>query len=210
MAYTMTFDSLKDDIRRYLERGFTEESDPNVYQQIPRLINFAERRMARELKLQGFLRAVNTTFTAGVAVYTKPDRWRDTVSVKTTDGPLFTRSYEYIRSFWPDESVTDTPSFYADYDHDHWIIAPTPEEDVEAEILYYELPSLLDESNQTNFLTEYAPNALLYASLLEASPFLKDDARIAVWQQMYDRAASTLNGEDLQKILDRNAKRSEV
>ena len=53
MAYTMTFNTLQDDLRRYLERGFTANSDPYVYAQLPRLINMAERRIASELKVQG-------------------------------------------------------------------------------------------------------------------------------------------------------------
>jgi hypothetical protein len=72
------------------------------------------------------------------------------------------------------------------------------------------LTPLLDDTNQSNWLTEYAPQLLLYASLLEATPFLKNDERIGVWQQMYDRAAQALNGEDLSKILDRSAKRTEA
>lgn len=208
MAYTMTFDSLQEDIRRYLERGFTEASDRLVYSQIPRLINMSERRLARELKIQGFIRAVTSPVSENVAVYTKPDRWRDTVSMTIGEEPVFSRSYEYLRSYWPTETDTGTPKYYADYDYSHWLIAPTPDDDYTMEVLYYELPALLDEANQTNWLTEYAPNALLYGSLLEASPFIKDDQRIAMWQGMYDRAAQTINGEDLQRILDRNAGRS--
>ena len=210
MAYSMTFSSLQDDLRRYLERGFTAESDQYVYEQLPRLINMAERRIARELKLQGFLRYVNTTFKAGVAVYQKPDRWRDTASVLANGVPLFSRSYEYLRSYWPDESVQALPQFYSDYDYGHWLIAPTPSADLAAQIGYYELPRLLDNENQTNWVTEYAPNVLLYAALLEATPFLKSDERISVWQASYDRAAQALSGEDLGKILDRAATRSEV
>jgi hypothetical protein len=46
--------------------------------------------------------------------------------------------------------------------------------------------------------------------LLEATPFLKKDERIGTWQQMYDRAAQAINGEDLKKIMDRSAQRTEA
>lgn len=210
MAYTMTYSSLLEDLRRYLERGFTAETDPVVYDQLPRLINMAERRIARELKIQGFLRFVQTTLVPGTAVYEKPDRWRDTVSMFAAGAPLFARSYEYLRSYWSDESQRATPQFYADYDYNHWLIAPTPVAAATIEIGYYELPRLLDEDTQTNWLTTYAPNVLLYAALLEAAPFLKNDERIGTWQAAYDRAAQALDGEDLKKILDRAATRSEV
>lgn len=217
MATTMTFDTLKQDVQRYLERGSTAASDPIVFEQIPRLINLAERRIARELKVQGFINVVTSTLNSGQSVYDKPDRWRDTVSVNIGTGPnstrrktLFTRDYEYARSYWPDESQTDEPIFYSDYDYSHWLIAPTPDAEYPVEILYYELPPLLDDTAQTNWLTEYAPQLLLYGTLLEATPFLKNDERVPVWQQYYDRAAAMLNGEDLAKILDRSAVRKEA
>ena len=217
MATTMTFETLKEDVRRYLERGATYASDPVVYEQIPRLINLAERRISRELKIQGFIAVVTDTLTVGQSVYPKPDRWRDTVSINIGTGAnladrttLYARDYEYCRNYWPDESQTDTPQFYADYNYSNWLIAPTPDQEYPFEVLYYELPPLLDDSIQTNWLTEYAPQLLLYGTLLEATPFLKNDDRIATWQQYYDRAAAMLNGEDLAKILDRSAVRKEA
>jgi hypothetical protein len=213
----MTFETLKEDVRRYLERGATYASDPVVYEQIPRLINLAERRISRELKIQGFIAVVTDTLTVGQSVYPKPDRWRDTVSINIGTGAnlaqrttLYARDYEYCRNYWPDESQTDTPQFYADYNYSNWLIAPTPDQEYPFEVLYYELPPLLDDSIQTNWLTEYAPQLLLYGTLLEATPFLKNDERIATWQQYYDRAAAMLNGEDLAKILDRSAVRKEA
>jgi hypothetical protein len=217
MATTTTFTTLKEDIRRYLERGFTLASDQLVYEQIPRLINLAERRIARELKVEGLINVLTGTLSPGLAVYPKPDRWRSTVSFNFGTGDqnseynqLFPRSYEYVRSYWPNRDQTDVPLFYAEYDYSNWIVAPTPDQAYPFEVLVYQLLPLLDETNQTNWLTDYAPQVLLYASLLEATPFLKNDERIPVWQQMYDRSAQALNGEDLSKILDRSARRTEV
>ena len=217
MATAMTFTTLKQDVQRYLERGNTLASDPIVFEQIPRLINLAERRIARELKVEGFINVVTGTLSAGQSVYAKPDRWRDTVSINIGTGTtgndrkiLFSRVYEYLRSYWPNALETDTPLFYSDYDYSHWLLAPTPDAAYPFEILYYELPPLLDESVQTNWITEYAPQLLLYGTLVEATPFLKNDERIPVWQSMYDRAAAMLNGEDLAKILDRSAVRKEA
>ena len=214
MPAQMTFTSLQEDVRRYLERGGA--TDPIVYDQIPRLITLAERRIARELKIQGFQTVVNTTLQAGLAVYPKPDRWRDTISMNVgtganynTHSPVFTRSYEYVRSYWPNETETGTPVFYADYNYSNWIFAPTPDANYPLEVLYYELPPLLDETNQTNWLTEFAPNVLLYGVLVEATPFVKDDERVQLWQSYYDRALAAINGEDIQKIMDRSVNRRE-
>tara|TARA_R100001015_G_C4625536_1_gene184123 strand:+ start:1783 stop:2403 length:621 start_codon:yes stop_codon:yes gene_type:complete len=206
----MTYDSLLVDIRRYLERGFTQASDQIVFDQLPRLVTLAERRIARELKIEGFIRAITTPLSIGVSTYLKPDRWRDTISMTVDGTPIQTRSYEYLRNYWPNEAQTASPQFYADYDYANWLIAPTPNAASTLEILYYEQPALLGPNLQSNWLTDYAPELVLYASLLEATPFLKNDERVQLWQSLYDRCAQAFNGQDLGRILDRAAQRSEA
>jgi len=210
MSYSMTYTSLLEDVRRYLERGFTAESDQIVYEQLPRLVTLAERRVSRDLKITGFIRAISTPLQAGVSVYIKPDRWRDTVSMLVDNVPIFARDYEYCRNYWPNPDQTAKPQFYADYDYQHWLITPTPASAQKLEILYYEQPRFLGEDFQTNWITEYIPDALLYATLLEATPFLKKDERITIWQGLYERAANAINGEDLKRIMDRSAQRTEA
>ena len=151
---SVTYTTLLTDLRRYLERGFTQESDPYVYEQLPRLITLAERRISRELKVTGFIVPVTTTLPAGVSVYPKPDRWRETVSMHIGTNAIHGRSYEYIRNYWPDSEDTGTPEYYADYDYFHWLIAPTPATDTTIENLYYEQPRFLGEETQTNFITD--------------------------------------------------------
>jgi hypothetical protein len=152
----------------------------------------------------------------GQATYPKPDRWRETVSIRIGTGTgynttqeIFPRAYEYMRQYWPNQTLTGTPRFYADYDYQHWFFAPTPSAAFPYELIYYELPALLGDDVQTNWFTEYAPNALLYASLMEAAPFLKNEEIIPIWQGFYDRAVAALNGEDIRQIADRGIIRRE-
>lgn len=211
MATGMNFTSLQEDVRRYIERGFTAASDPLVYDQLPRLINAAERRCARELKIEGFINVVQSAFQQGVSVYPKPDRWRRTVSFSY--GPtrqfLWPRSYEYVRTYWPDESVQGLPQFYADYDFENWLVGPTPDSAYGFEVVYWQTLPPLDDTNTTNWLTDHAPDLLLYAVLLEAAPFLKNDEATARWQSFFDRTLAATNGEDIQRQIDRTTVRKE-
>ncbi len=220
----MTFTSLQSDIQAYLERGTV--LDPIVYAQLPELINFAERRISKDLKVLGFVVAATFTMQANLAVYAKPDRWREIISMNVGSSPtgtivrteMYPRSYEWVRTFWPDDTQTNfstygvysPPKYYAHYNYQNVIVAPTPDQAYPAELVYYEEPALLDNSNQTNYLTQYLPNLLLYSTLLECSPFLKKDDRIAVWQQMYDKFAAVADGESKNNILDRNSTRQET
>lgn len=212
----MTYSSLLNDLRNYLERGATLATDPSVYLQLPSLIGLAERRLARELKIQGTVTVVSSTMTQGQPTYPKPDRWRETVSIRVGTGAgynitqeVYPRAYEYMRQYWPNQTLTGTPRFYADYDYSHWFFAPTPNAPFPYELIYYELPPLLGDDVQTNWFTEYAPNALLYASLMEAAPFLKNEEIIPIWQGFYDRSVAALNGEDIRQIADRGIIRRE-
>lgn len=214
MPTAMTFTSLKDDLRSYLERGAV--NDPTVYDQLPQLINHAERRLSREVKIAGTIAVVTSTMTTGTSVYAKPDRWRETISISIGTGTgnntrkvIGPRAYEFLRSVAPNPTQTGEPKYYADYNYQHWLFAPTPNANYPYEVVYHEQPPMLDDTNQTNWWTEYAPNALLYAALLEATPFLKNDQRIPVWQGFYDRAIASLNGEDVRQIVDRTIVRRE-
>jgi len=211
----MTFASLQADVRNYLERGYSSTTDPIVFAQIPSLINLAERGIARALKVEGFIVAADAPLTTNVATYEKPDRWRETISINLrapasgVRTPVFPRSYEYIRAYAPDGSVVGAPLFYADYDYNNWIFGPTPDAAYTMEIVYYEIPALLDNATTTNWLTKYAPDLLLFGTLMEAAPFLKNDTRIPVWESKYQRALQSLDTEDLKRIIDRSTKRSE-
>ncbi len=214
MPTSMTFNSLQTDLRDYLERGTSV--DPTVFEQLPRLINLAERQLANSIKLLGFVRVATDTLTVGQSVVPKPDRWRDTISINIGVGvdqrrtQVFPRSYEYCRTFWPDEELTEQPKFYADYDYFNWLIAPSASEAYPIEVNFWELPALLDNTNQTNWTTDFAPNALLHGSLLQATPFLKNDERIPVWQAIYDRDVAILEAQDVKRIVDRNVTRENV
>ena len=212
MATGTTFTTLQSDLRAYLERGTVV--DPTVYAQIPRLINLAERNIATELKIQGFINVVTNTMTSGVSVYAKPDRWRETIEMfygsGSTRSPIFPREYGYCRMYWPDSSQTATPMFYADYDYSRWLFCPTPDSGYSFEVVYYEMPALLDDTNATNWLTDYAPQVLLYRCLWEAALFLKDQEAAARFQPMYSQAVQGLSTQDLQRIVDRTTTRQEA
>lgn len=214
MAETLTFDSLLTDLRQYLERGTSV--DPSVFDQLPRLINLAERQLANSLKILGFVSVVTDALTIGQSVIAKPDRWRDTISISIGVGatqirtPIFPRVYEYARRYWPDEDLTDQPRFYADYGYFNWLFVPSADFAYPFEVNFWELPALLDSTNQTNWSSDFAPNALLHGSLLQAAPFLKNDERIPVWQGIYDRDVMILEQQDVKRIIDRQVTRTSV
>lgn len=207
MSYGMTYSSLVTTLEAYLQRH-----DALVTDNIPQFIAFAQVRIPRELKILGFRTEVvgvfnGTTLTTGMMQ--KPSDWKKTIAFYVGTGTnndthttVFERDYDYIRSIYPDASVTGTPRFYGDAAYDYWLIQPTPSSALPFKIPYYSELTQLDDTTQTNWLTENAPDLLLYASLLEAVPFLKVDERIPVWQGYYNAAKQALTGEEVERRFD--------
>jgi hypothetical protein len=204
VAAVMTYDSLAADIETYLER-----TDQATIDKIPTFIMLAEQVLAADLKFLGNLTVATSNMVEGQATIDKPARWRKTVSMNVTVSgqrqPVLLRKYEYLREYWPDPAQEDVPKYYCDYDYTHWLVAPTPADDYSYEVLYYERLAPLDSSNQSNWFTQYAPQALLYGSLLQAMPFLKNDERMGMWQAQYDQIVNVLKTEDTLRIGDRQA-----
>jgi len=203
-ASVMTYDSLVENIQSYLER-----TDTATLEKIPLFIMLTEQIIASQIKFLGNLTVNTSTMTASTSIIDKPARWHKTVSMNITVSgvrqPVLLRKYEYLREYWPNATSTGTPAFYSDYDYTHWLVAPTPDLAYTFEVLYYERIQPLDSSNQTNWFTIYAPQALLYGSLLQAMPFLKNDERMTMWKANYDQIMQTLMAEDKLRIADRQA-----
>lgn len=202
-SWVMTYDNLTSTVLEYLER-----EDAAVVNALPSFITLAEFQIAEQMKSLGQLQFVTVQLSANNPILAKPARWRKTTSmtITTSSGsqPVYDRRLEYCQNYWPNPTETDTPLYYADADYDHWYFAPTPDQAYTVQVLYYERIAPLSSSNQTNWLTRNAPNAMLYGTLLQAMPFLKNDQR-TIFQQMYTQAIQDLKAEDTLRIADRQA-----
>ncbi len=63
-------------------------------------------------------------------------------------------------------------------------------------LTYYARPSLLDDGNATNWLLAQHPDVYLYGSLKHSAPWLEDDARIQVWESLYQQALGEVRRTD--------------
>ena len=204
-SWVMTYDSLTATVLQYLER-----KDAAVVDAIPTFISLTEFEISQEIKTLGQLQIAESTMTSGNPVLQKPARWRKTVSMNVTtetgNHPVLLRKYEYLRNYAPNPAATGggLPEYYADTDWDHWYLAPTPNQAYAFEVLYYERIEPLSSTNQTNWLTQNAPNAMLFGTLLQAMPFMKNDQRV-IFQQKYTEALNSLKTEDVARVGDRQA-----
>jgi hypothetical protein len=209
---SMTYNSLIAQVANTLERA-------DLTLQIPNFISQAEQRISRESKTLGLEQYVSGAFTVGLQKIPKPARWRRTISFNygtpSTEfmnqfdyTQLELRDYEYCRLYSPNASQTGKPVYYSDYGYSTFLVVPAPDFTYPFELAYLELPDPLTVTNQTNWLTDYAPDVLYYATLLEAVAFLKNEEKLTTWTTLYKAALSSLNQQDDMRVEDRISNRS--
>jgi hypothetical protein len=89
------------------------------------------------------------------------------------------------------DNVTDQPVYFTIMGSE-MELAPTPNDDYALEMVYRKnIPALA--SNSTNWLLTLAPDIYLYGTLLEAMPFIKDDARVSLWASAFSTVLDDLN-----------------
>lgn len=74
-------------------------------------------------------------------------------------------------------------------------VYPVPDGTYTAELYYMANLPALSDSNTSNWLLEYYPDAYLYGSLIHSAPYLKDDARLQIWAALYQSAIDGINAE---------------
>ena len=189
MALT-DYSSLKTSVASYLARS-------DLTNQIPDFIRLAEERLARDLRTRKMLvvaRAYTTASDSTVGLPTDFLEMRD-MHLRTT--PVQSLTYRSPNAFYAGSRTTDSGKPI-----DYTILAseiqfaPTPDTAYSVQMLYYAKPQYLSDTNITNaFLANY-PDALLYAALGEAEPYLMNDARLQTWAALYDRAITAINTSD--------------
>lgn len=214
MAAALTYATLIADIQAYAERG-----DAAFIAQLPRFVMYAETRIASEAKGLGFINSVTANLIVGQngSALAKPADWRENVAliIGTGTPPNLTtqpfnsrqrlklRSYEYCRAYWPDPTQTDVPIYYADWTWQQLLIVPSPSQAFPYELLYFQRPVALDANNQVNWTTQFAPQLLLYACMLEAAAWVKNKSRLAEWQAGFDRCLKQVEFESQRRVNDR-------
>jgi hypothetical protein len=201
---TLDFNSLKSDIQTYSER-----TDANFTAQIPRLIMMAENRIATDAKILGYLTPMTGALAIGEYTIAKPNFWRETLSMNFVDGSgnvtqLLPRTYEYVRNFWPNPTSQLKPRFYADYEFNNWLLAPSADAAYTFEIMTYVRQQPLDATTTTNWLTTNAPQLLVNACMLEAQLWIKNFDRVAFWRNEYAGSLAGFTSEESMRTVDRN------
>jgi hypothetical protein len=169
----MTYDELVTNIRNYTE------VDSNVFSNsvINTFITMAENRILRDIDLDVFKLEVAANMTTGNKFLSTPsDILTHRYLMITSDGDqifLDFRDTSFMKEYWADGSVTGIPKYYSVWDQNTFYVAPTPNADFAVELGYIYRPAQLSAGNTTTWISTNAPEALLYACLIQAYSYTK-------------------------------------
>ena len=186
----LNYADLQTTIANYLAR-----SDLTV--QIPDFIQLAEVRLRRDLRIRQMLKSATTTTTGGDQTVALPSDFLQLRDLFVETNPI--RAVEYVTPsvFSRNGRVTESglPVFYTIIASE-FKFAPVPDTDYTLQILYYSNPPFLTDTNPSNVFLANCPDLLLYGALVEAEPYLMNDARIQLWAGMYDRGVASITAAD--------------
>lgn len=178
--------------------NWAENNETNFTAAIPDFITFAELSLSRRLRLSWLERRSYTTPTS--AFVALPDDYTGMRNIEFdysgTRLKLQYLSPTQLDKLHP-ETDSGTPSHFSV--HDSQIeLRPAPSSDNTSEltISYYYKPSVLSDSNTSNIYLTKAPDALLFASLIEANKYTKNFEEVAIWTERYNIAVAELEAEE--------------
>lgn len=177
MSYTFT--TLKQAIQ-----DFTENSETTFVNNLSIFIENAEERILKAVELDLFRKNVSATTTSSNKYLAVPVDYLASFSLAVTDSNgdsqfLLQKDVNFVQEYWPDPTQTAFPKYYANFDVNNFILGPTPDAAYSAELHYFYRPeSLTTASSGTTWLSENAPNSMLYGSLVEAYIFMKGEPDI--------------------------------
>jgi len=174
---TLTYGQLKQAVQDY-----TENDETSFVNNIPLFIRLAEERILKSVRLNLFQKNQFGNMTSGNKYLAAPSDFLAPFSLSLTDGGndigfLEFKELDFVQTVNPDDATTGVPRYYAQFDVDNFILAPTPDANYVVDIHYLYRPVSLTAGadSGTTWLSENAEITLLYASLIEAYTYMKGE-----------------------------------
>ena len=191
-TYTQLQDAIKD---------FAENEETSFVNNLPVFIRAAEDRIFTLVDLELFRKNATATLTNNDPFLSVPSDYLAPFSLQITTASsedfLLHKDVNFVQQYHIDYGANATPKYYAIYDVDNFILGPTPDQAYTVELHYYYRPASITAGagTGTSWLSENAPNALLYGSLVEAYTYMKGEQDM---MQLYEQRFA----QEIQRLKD--------
>ena len=182
-------------------QDFTENTETSFVNNLPVFIRSAEDRVFTLADLELFRKNAVSQLTVGDPYLNVPLDYLAPFSLQITTANhkqfLDFKDVNFIQQYDIDYGSTARPEYYGIYDVDNFILGPTPNIAYDVELHYYYRPASITAGldSATSWLSENAPNALLYGSLVEAYTYMKGEQDM---MQLYEQRFA----QEIQRLKD--------
>lgn len=116
------------------------------------------------------------------------------LSIAQAGGPavVYPTSFANLLNYRVTFGESGLPRYYAVTGDTLWL-APAPDATYDATLVYIEKLDIA--TTGTNWLLTNHPGAYLYATLIEAAPFIGDDERVSLWQSRLQGTLTSVAAE---------------
>ena len=162
---------------------------------IPTFISLAEAKFNR--RIRDYRMVKRATAEVDTAYFAIPSDWQENIRFQLNTSPITTLEYVTPDQAAEEKRLYNTsgrPAFFTMIG-DQFQIVPAPDSTYDAELTYYAKIPVLSSGNTSNWLLEKAPDIYLYGALMEAAPYLDDDARIQVWGGLLEQSMNAIQIE---------------
>jgi len=165
-------------------QDYTDNSETSFVTHLPDFIKAAEEKIFKSIDLDIFRKNVTSAFTSSDAFMSVPSDYLASFSLQITSSGsesfLLQKDVNFLREYTPSASTTGVPKYYARFDENNFIVAPTPNSNYTIELHYYHRPASLTAGadSGTTWVSTNAPFALLYGALIEAYTYMKGETDV--------------------------------
>ena len=143
MSYTLT--TLRNSVKEY-----TENSETTFVSHITDFIRSAENRLFKMIDFIYFRKNATSALSSSDPYLSLPTDYLSSHSMSITSSSnkifLLEKDVNFIQEYHPNSSTTGTPKYYARFDIDNFIVAPTPNSNYTTQLHYYYRPTSLADS----------------------------------------------------------------
>ena len=163
---------------------------------IPQFVSLAQAQFNR--KIRSHRQITRGSLTIDAQFEALPADWLETIRITMDANPIRVLTQismdDLTRYRTAIDNTTDAPVYFSHNGTDIELF-PTPSTSYTGEITYYAKVTALSADADTNWLLTNNPDVYLYGALVHTAPYLKDDARIALWAGLLAQAMSEIEDE---------------
>tara|TARA_Y100001937_G_scaffold52090_1_gene72144 strand:+ start:463 stop:1323 length:861 start_codon:yes stop_codon:yes gene_type:complete len=151
MSFTLT--TLRTALKEY-----TENTETSFVNNLDLFIRLAEERILKNVQLNVFEKNVSGNMSASNQYLACPSDFLAPNSLTITNSSNYTylqfKEKEFVQTYTPNPATTGVPRYYAQFDVDNFVIAPTPDSGYTVDLSYFYRPSSLTDSTITLTLSD--------------------------------------------------------